>query len=182
MRQEFHFIEVTVVKDMPDDAPLVRHWRGIEQFLGFGLDSQLDQGTRTPSELPVFFQEPCYCLWRFIAPNAQAACHTCGRLIGSTVVTQRPPAADKLHAGHAFGTLPAAYSNETHFTRALRMRPTARRPVKIGNLHDADTIRVKTFLTERQLRCLCRRDGMETHCTIIEDHRIGRFFRPYHGV
>src|SRR5262252_4387078 len=106
---------------MLDDAQLVRHWRGLEQFLGFGLNGQLDQGTSTPSELPVFFQEPCYCLWRFITPNAQAASHTRGRLIGCTVVTQRPPATDKLDARHAFGTLPAVYSNQTHFTRALRM-------------------------------------------------------------
>src|SRR5262249_11403274 len=49
------------------------------------------------------------------------------------------------------------------------------------NLHDADTISIKTFFPERELCCLCRRHGMETHHPVIEDHCIGQLFRPHNG-
>ena len=57
------------------------------------------------------------------------------------------------------------------------MRTAARRPIKIGNFNDADTVGIERFLAERQLRCLFRCHGMQTHGPIFEDHRIGQLFR-----
>src|SRR5439155_5401817 len=108
-------------------------------------------------EFFVLFQEPYHRLERFIASNTQAACHTRRRLVGRTVVTQRAPAADKLHTGHAFGALPAAYRNQPHLTRTPRMRTTAWRPIEVGDFNNAHTIGIKSFLAQRQLCGLCWR-------------------------
>ena len=51
----------------------------------------------------------------------------------------------------------------------------------VGNFNNADTIDVEILLAERQLRCLCGGHGMQTHGPILEDHRIGQFFRLPHG-
>src|SRR5882724_12869208 len=181
VRQELDVIKVTVFKDAHDHTRTVCHRRRIEECLGFSLGRQFDERTGPPCQFFLFFQEPYHRFRCFITSNAQVACYTCRRLIGRTVVPQRAPATDKLHAGHAFGTLPTTYYNQTHFTRVLRMGPAAWRPIKISNLNDADTLGAKTFLAERQLRCCRWGHGMEANHTIIEDHRIGQFFCPLYS-
>src|SRR4030095_12919643 len=87
----------------------------------------------------------------------------------------------KLHAGHAFGALPTAYRNQPHLTRTPRVRPAARRPIKVSNFNNADTIGVEILLAERQLRCLLGGHSVQTHRTVLEDHRIGQRFRLPNG-
>src|SRR5262249_28772717 len=80
-----------------------------------------------------------------------------------------------------FSAFPAAYRDQPHFTRTPRMCPTARRPIKIGNFNNTDTIGIEILLAERQLRCRFGGHSVQTHRTVLEDHRIGQRFRLPNG-